>query len=225
MSSRNPPRIATWLMEHLTTAERDEAIAGDLEEEFRGGRSTAWYWRQALAALAREWCRSVWRRREAMLFAAIWSLLSPAWRLEFLRHFRNGRLDDILWRLPFPWSTICAFALGAGGDMVFIWLGVLVYVALCRFAFAKLHLRCFGRALLASFAAYAIAGTCVIAVTLTLSPASNGLAVDWRTLTLTGVLSDITVWTAIGYLPFFVGTASALWILASNSRRRVKVAA
>lgn len=48
--SRRPPRLASFLLESL--APGNEALHGDLEEEFSRGRSAAWYWRQVLAAAA-----------------------------------------------------------------------------------------------------------------------------------------------------------------------------
>ena len=224
MQHRRLPLLTTWMLEHLTPDERDEAQAGDLIEQFRAGRSASWFRRQAIVVIALEWDRSLRRRLAAMLFALIWSLLSPAWQLEYLRHFRNGRLDDVMWRLPFPWSTGCAIALGTARDMTFIWLGVLVYAALCRMASGTLHLRCLGRAFLSSFLAYAVAVTFVLAIALAIGLSSNSPGVDWRTLTIIGVLRNITVGTAVSYFPFSVGTAGALWVLSSRTRSSAKVA-
>lgn len=52
MTTRSPPRLATWLLEGLGTGTRVEELIGDLTEQFTQGRSRLWYWRQALAALA-----------------------------------------------------------------------------------------------------------------------------------------------------------------------------
>jgi hypothetical protein len=46
-----PPAPATWLLKLLGPQRNAEALAGDLLEEFREGRSRAWYWRQVLAAI------------------------------------------------------------------------------------------------------------------------------------------------------------------------------
>jgi hypothetical protein len=48
---RQPPRVATWLLHRLTDGEDREVLAGDLLEQFRRGRSSAWYWRQVSGAI------------------------------------------------------------------------------------------------------------------------------------------------------------------------------
>jgi hypothetical protein len=59
MRSSKPPALATWLVEHLNPGGRNEALAGDLLEQFSQGRSVAWYWRQVLVAIivgfTKEW--------------------------------------------------------------------------------------------------------------------------------------------------------------------------
>lgn len=52
MRSTEPPLLAAWLIEH--TGRDRSSLAGDLLEEYRRGRSTAWYWKQVLATLARD---------------------------------------------------------------------------------------------------------------------------------------------------------------------------
>jgi hypothetical protein len=47
---RRPPRLAALLLERL--APGNEALLGDLDEEFSRGRTRAWYWRQVLSAIA-----------------------------------------------------------------------------------------------------------------------------------------------------------------------------
>jgi hypothetical protein len=51
MKSSVPPALATWLLEHIRFSNTDDALAGDLLEEFNQRRSAAWYWRQVLVAI------------------------------------------------------------------------------------------------------------------------------------------------------------------------------
>lgn len=46
-----PPTAATWILKHLLLGEGNEALEGDLLEEFQRGRSASWYWRQVLGAI------------------------------------------------------------------------------------------------------------------------------------------------------------------------------
>jgi hypothetical protein len=51
MKSSVPPALATWLLEHIRFSNTDDALMGDLLEEFSHRRSPAWYWRQVLVAI------------------------------------------------------------------------------------------------------------------------------------------------------------------------------
>jgi signal peptidase I len=52
MTAVTPPRLATWLLQRCAGGYRCESLAGDLIEEYHAGRSSAWYWRQVLLAIA-----------------------------------------------------------------------------------------------------------------------------------------------------------------------------
>lgn len=46
----HPPRLARLLLDWL--APGNDALRGDLDEEFAAGRGSTWYWRQVIAAIA-----------------------------------------------------------------------------------------------------------------------------------------------------------------------------
>jgi hypothetical protein len=48
MTLRQPPRLASLLMKLLVD---NDPLAGDLQEQYRAGRSAAWFWRQAGSAV------------------------------------------------------------------------------------------------------------------------------------------------------------------------------
>lgn len=100
MTSRPPPRIATWLLQRCLHGRHAESLVGDLLELHQEGRSRWWYWRQVLAAVGAEvadavrasgrslivavvvgWCAILlWRELNAVLIAHIGDVY---W---FLRH-------------------------------------------------------------------------------------------------------------------------------------------
>src|SRR6185295_2739018 len=51
MTSRQPPRTATWLLRLFGCSPDNEAILGDLVEHYGRGRSRFWYSRQVLLAV------------------------------------------------------------------------------------------------------------------------------------------------------------------------------
>jgi len=68
MTPQAPPRLAAALIK--LAAGRNDALVGDLEEQFRSGRSSGWYWSQAVRmAIGR--CADDQRLRVAMTIAAL----------------------------------------------------------------------------------------------------------------------------------------------------------
>ena len=51
MSNAQPPRFASWLLTRFASGPQSESMMGDLVEQYRSGRSAAWYWRQVVSAV------------------------------------------------------------------------------------------------------------------------------------------------------------------------------
>jgi preprotein translocase subunit SecY len=66
MTEMRPPALATWLLKHA--ARGNDALVGDLFEEYRRRRSSVWYWRQVLTVVV------VSLSREALLVLGIVAL-------------------------------------------------------------------------------------------------------------------------------------------------------
>src|SRR5579863_8843545 len=127
MNRLAPPLIALWILERLSPAERDEALAGDLLEEFQSGRSNGWFWRQALAAWAGAWGRYIARRRSLLLFALLWSTLAPAWTAVIDRIEQAAR--TVANRMETPLSELPTLMLWLSLQLLFLWAGTAVYFA------------------------------------------------------------------------------------------------
>lgn len=127
MRRAGPPTLATWMLEHFTFGCRNEALAGDLYEEFRSGRSTGWYWRQVGGAIAIGLYRAAGNHGMVALFALLWSMLAPAWLLIVADVERHADLNSRFYRMDWPWSTVCDLGLLLLANLVFIWIGIILY--------------------------------------------------------------------------------------------------
>ena len=79
MSTLQPPRVATWLLEYLQSSPNNESLAGDLFEEYRQGRSRVWYWKEVLTAITMAVSREVVSHPLLALRA-----IALAWAVRFL---------------------------------------------------------------------------------------------------------------------------------------------
>lgn len=76
MTHSKPPALATWMLDHLLWGERNEALAGDLLEEFQRRRSVAWYWRQVIGAIFSSFSNEVradWVMLWTIVFSFVWA--------------------------------------------------------------------------------------------------------------------------------------------------------
>jgi hypothetical protein len=127
MRSTRPPLIAAWMLEHFFTCRLDEALIGDLFEEFTCGRSVGWFWRQALDAVTIRICKGLVCRRTVLLFAALWSAAAPLW-LSVAREDSFPSLIEAIRHMDWPWSSICTVVLPLGAKLAFVWAGILVFL-------------------------------------------------------------------------------------------------
>ena len=223
MSSTAPPRFATWMLLHLMPGGHDEALAGDLLESFRAGRSRAWYRRQVFVALVVGWIASFFRHRTVLIFAAAWGTISPAWLLLIRRldHWHN--LIGPVWRLAWPWSMVCAFGLSAAEVLLFIWTGVLICLLMLLSVVGTVGHWRIGRAFALSVAGFVFACLGEFPIAWILAPSPTPYGVDWRTLTLSSVITDFGVQAVLMRLPFLIGTACALWGVIPTDQRSSKL--
>ena len=128
MRGSGPPSLATWMLEHFVPGGRDEGLAGDLCEEFRSGRSTIWYWRPVSSVIAIGWYRAAGSIGTAAIFALLWSMLAPAWLLAVASVEQHADLGSRFWRMNWPWSTVCDLGLLLLADVLFIWIGIVLYM-------------------------------------------------------------------------------------------------
>lgn len=61
MKPTQPPRLGMLVLQRL--GPQNDALAGDLAEEYRAGRSAAWYWCQVLAAVVVGATRELWTHK------------------------------------------------------------------------------------------------------------------------------------------------------------------
>ena len=102
---RRPPALAVWLLDRLGYTRQNAALAGDLLEEFRNGRSAGWYWRQTLAVITNGFPRHV-------------RSLGPYLLAVSVGYSAQLALSLALWSAGFPrtatgsgWRKVCLYVL------------------------------------------------------------------------------------------------------------------
>jgi hypothetical protein len=151
-----PPGGAIWLLRHLGRASRNEALTGDLIEEFREGRSPGWFWKQVLIAIAVGVLSEI-RRHWPHFSYAIAGTAMPALLWTDNRAIPFG----VHWSvLPWPWSQL-AFELSTDALLALAALPVLAaalvingsfrWVSLLRTGVINLALITFGHFLSDAF--------------------------------------------------------------------------
>ncbi len=125
MSPSHPPIVANWLLQHLLSGEENEALVGDMMEDFRNGRSNLWYWKQVLAAIV------VSSRDEVRAHALIAvKALITGWAAQFMFQFVAwGLLIRFHLWLPLHQNLLLFFGYGVAASLSWlilwtpIWIG------------------------------------------------------------------------------------------------------
>lgn len=199
MIRSKPPSIATWMLEHWMPGPGNDALAGDLLEEFRSGRTDrtrAWYWRQVLVAIAIECSRRIFIHRSMMFFAVLWSMVSPAWLVLSENTEVHTRAFGQMWEMDWPWSTICAIALSLATSLIFVWSGIALYLIPRMVAARSFNMRLLARSLLQALPMFIAISAVPYALSL-MFPPGHGQAIDWRTLTPLNATTDMRAWAMV----------------------------
>jgi len=122
-------RIAMWLVERNGAGSDGEAFAGDLLETSANGRSRWWCFAQALRRVA----SSVELRFRALLFP-LWyciafAFLHPLWQWLYApsaTRLLTGYRSTMVW----PGSAVLEIAAGLLPAVLFVWMGVFVFLLL-----------------------------------------------------------------------------------------------
>jgi hypothetical protein len=98
---RRPPAVPTWLAQRLVS---NQALLGDLVEQFGSGRSGAWYWRQAFSAVLIG-AMSDLREHKLLAVRAVllgWVILIPWFYFTVTMYRRSASWMD-MW-IPGAWA-------------------------------------------------------------------------------------------------------------------------
>ncbi len=149
MKTTRSVSVAMWMLEHLAQGPYTEAIAGDLLEGVRRGKSAGWCWRQVLWAIGATWMAGLRARRERIGFAVMWGALWPVWSMvarTLLYWSVRGTMQ-----MSLPARQIWMLAQAGLLNLTYLWIGLLVYLALDRVRWRDVPMRRFVRGWLACF--------------------------------------------------------------------------
>ncbi len=221
MRRREPPQLATWMMEHLMPVDCREAVSGDLLEVYRSGRSDDWYWRQALTACALSWLHSLRMRLNLLVFVLCWSMLAPAWKVLYENPYGADPLQDLLHKAGFGWPIYVGVWLLL--SFFFLWAGVLLFTfsqtSVPRVLRDNAARRAFFLVPMVFAPAYGI--TFLLSV-IFLSPY---LAHARYAATPLGQIADLSLLADLTRIPYFVALLVALWGTVPSTRKTLDVLA
>ena len=186
MKSSEPPPLATWLLERLVPGEKNEALTGDLLEDFQRRGSVAWYWRQVFMAILVGCYKELRKRWGGIVFAIICTSAIP-WKQIWL----NVEFESLLnlgFRLAWPLSLIYQIGFFTVLDAVALVAALSVYLGVTR----SFNLRRFLKGLLVALLVLSL-GNIVLPFLWAMQPSR--------------FFSDYVIWR----LPLFFGLVLAIW--------------
>jgi hypothetical protein len=205
------------MLEHLTSGDRDEALGGDLLEQFRGGRSDGWYWRQVLAACAVSWIKSLRTRGSLLVFALIWSMLAPAWNV-LCDRIEDSATVNRLWQVFGGFWILPALAVWIALHSVLVWGGMLIFIlahgSFRRTLYSGRRRRSF---LLAPLIFTPLYG--VMALIVGLYWYSDFVQASLAATPL-GEIADLRVLADVIRIPYIIALVAALWGAIPQARGR-----
>jgi len=98
MNALKPPALATWLLNRLAPVEKRDSLIGDLIEQHQRGRSSAWYWRQAVSVIVAHLSATIWRYKWVAVGAISLNAILPYVYRSFIAHWVV--VVDMAWYLP-----------------------------------------------------------------------------------------------------------------------------
>lgn len=127
MTIHQPPGLATWILKRLGSTFVEDALVGDLLEDYQTRRSPFWYWRQVGTAIGVGACRDVWHHPPVALGASVTGLFVAAAPIWLLITTPAASLSS----LPLPvWSQIlAAWLVVFGSALLSGWLVSLLFRA------------------------------------------------------------------------------------------------
>lgn len=217
MKPKDPPAIATWMLEHLTLGRKNEALAGDLLEEFSRGRPATWYWRQVLVAIVVGFAGELRTQWPAIFYATLCVIPVPAYWMLAVDKVMNGPFFTRRWQLDWPYSTICDQILFWGSQLIYIWFALIIYFLLFSLATRTVDLHRLARSLWKSAFVFMAVNVGLVAL-FTLLPGHAGHPIDRRQIT---ALSAITDPRFLEFrLPFFFTLFLSIWMTLSRIDKR-----
>jgi hypothetical protein len=208
------------MLEHCTAGDFDEALAGDLCESYSSGLSDGWYWRQVFAACAVSWSESLRARMPLFVFALIWSMMAPAWKV-FTDGIESAPIFDRI--LPY-FGPVWIFPAAAGWlllNSIFLWTGICVFILFSSNFRETIRGKVLRRPfLLASLIFLPIYGATFLGVNLywySFFP-NAGFAT-----TPLGQIADLRMLADVIRMPYFIALLCALWGAIPRSIRRTQL--